>query len=73
MSSQRKLTSGSSLGRSSVSIAVLLAVAGIAVLGSGYFRFDLGAQLNVSIAEVNPTDGLCVFFLGMLLLALELG
>src|SRR5688572_28347592 len=71
MSSQRKLPNISWLHRSSVAIAALLAFLGAAVTVGGWLSFDFGAQLNVSMAAVNSTDGLCVFFLGMLLLALE--
>src|SRR5688572_6533577 len=72
MSSQRKLPPTSWLHRSSVTIASGLAVLGALISVGSSLAFDFGTPLNVSMAGISSTDGLCVFFLGMLLLALEL-
>ena len=72
MSLQRKQLPTAWLHRTSVLLASLLCVVGVVIIAAGWFHPELGISPNVSIDTFNPGDGLCIFFLGMLLLALEL-
>ena len=72
MSFQRKQSSTSWLHVSSVLIACLLSGLGVVLVAGGWFHRELGIPPNVPIDTFNPGDGLCIFFSGMLLLALEL-
>ena len=73
MSSQRKLPHVSWLQRSSVLIAGLLAGWGLLVIAGSWLQFDFSIQGIPTLASINIRDGLCLFFVGLLLLALEQG
>ena len=72
MSSQRTLQRLSWLDRSSIVIASLLSALGFGVIASWWFQLDSLFQQYASTAAINVGDGVCVLFLGLLLLALEL-
>ncbi|HTO04017.1 MAG TPA: PAS domain S-box protein, partial [Opitutus sp.] len=72
MSLDRKQYPTTWLHRTSILIAGLLSTVGAVIVAGGWFHAELGIPPNVPIDTFNPGDGLCIFFLGMLLLALEL-
>src|SRR5688572_9390179 len=72
MSLQRKQSSTSWLHVASVLIACLLSALGLVIVTGACFHLELVIPPNVLIYTFKPGDGLCIFFSGMLLLALEL-
>ncbi|MEO6001632.1 MAG: response regulator [Opitutus sp.] len=73
MSSQRTLSRPSWLDRSSIALASFLSALGMAVLLSWWFGFDLLVRPYASVAAMSASEGMCVLFAGLFLLALELG